>query len=232
MQRTLLIAVASAVVAAGIATTATVLLTGDDDPDVAIASPSPTATAAATTDVQTPAPTSSPVATEGDDGDATAEPDETTAPTAEPGVTIRAAKNVDCGDEPAFCSSSDEMELLDERRLDSFEQSGDPKSTSRPTITMTSEVRKPNKQKASEGDEVGAIHVEVVVTNASDDTFTFAKREIVLEILKGGKVYDTFSTTGTGFDMTPGTKMNGTFDRPITEDGSYSWRAKIWYYRR
>jgi hypothetical protein len=117
-------------------------------------------------------------------------------------------------------------------KLETITESSDPKSTGRPTIAMTSDAWKPNKQNASTGDEVGFIHVEVTVSNGSKDTFVFAKREIVLEIYKGGKLYDSFSTNGSGFDMTPGSKMTGEFDRPITEDGSYSWRAKVWYYKK
>jgi hypothetical protein len=147
-------------------------------------------------------------------------------------VKVRAANSVDCADEPSFCSSRDEMVVIDDRLESGVEQATDPKRSGAPTIAMTSEVWDPNENDASVGDEVGSIHVEVIVSNSTDETFTFAKREIVLEILKGGKVYDTFSTNGSGFDMTPGTKMTGTFDRPITDDGSYSWRAKVWYYQK
>jgi hypothetical protein len=230
MQRTLLIALAAAVVAAGIAAAATIVLTGDDD--VNVASPLPTAvtTAEATADVETasPDPDASPGATD----DATDAPDPGADPTAAPGVKIRAAKDVDCRKEPEFCSSGDSIMVADDTLTKEPLEGDDRTSKSRPTIKMDSVVWDPDKEEAGNGDEIGSIHVEVTVSNASQDTFVFAKREIVLDLYRNGKLYDSFATKGDGFEMTPGSKMNGTFDRPITEDGEYAWQAKVWYYEK
>ena len=95
---------------------------------------------------------------------------------------------------------------------------------------MHSTIRKPDKSSASIGDQAGSIHVDVTVENKTSKTFHFPQREIVFEIMKDGQHYDTLTTNGAAFDMAPGTKMTGTFDRPITSDGTYTWQAKTWYY--
>ena len=102
-------------------------------------------------------------------------------------------------------------------------------SSTAPTITMRSEIRKPDDSQASEGDYVGSIHVDVTIENKTSKTFVFPKREIIFEITKDGQHFDTLTTSGPGFAMTPGGKMMGQFDRPIAKDGTYSWRAKTWF---
>ncbi len=232
MQRTLLIALATAVVAAGIATTATILLTDDED-NAALVSPSPSFTPIASAAVESASPSASPAASAGASPGSTASPDETDAPaTTKPGVKIRSASSVECESESAFCSSTDEMLVLSDRELDGLSEASDPKSDSRPTVTMNSEARDADKDEIENGGTVSSLHVSVVVSNASESTFVFAKREIVLEIFRNGKPYDSFSTNGSGFEMTPGSKMTGSFDRPITESGTYEWRAKVWYYKK
>lgn len=231
MQRALLIGLAAVVVAAGIAATATIVLMGDDDTQ-AVASPalSPIATAQVEGSVETSSP--------GFDGTtrtettAWSERPAATVATASPRVEVSAARDVDCQEDPAFCSSVDEMAVAGGRLDEPLDEAPDTKRESRPTITMRSRVLGPDEGEASEGEEVGSIHVEVVVSNSTESTFVFAKREIVLEIFKGGRLYDSYATKGDGFDMTPGSKMTGTFDRPITQDGTYTWRAKVWYYER
>jgi hypothetical protein len=237
MQRTLLIILATAVVAAGFATTATILLTGDEDPQTILAppSPSPVATPEASGEPTTsPEASASPDATDDPSGPsntsgttATSTPDATAG-----GVTIRTAKSVDCDDEPKFCSSEDAA-VIEDGDLKSKPVSGsDPNSSSYPTIVMTSEVRKDSKNETSVGGAARFIHVDVVVTNKTDDTFRFAKREVVMELYRNGKLLDQFATTGEGFDMTPNSKMNASFDRPLLDDGTYRWRTKVWYYKK
>lgn len=233
MQRTLLIALAAAAVAAGVAAAATIVLT-DNDEEIALASPSPSATVVATASVETPSPSATAAPT--DDGSATngpAPPRATARPTPPPGVTVRSAESVDCEKEPRFCSPMEEATLNDDRTVDS-RSSGQPQlSQSQPTISLSSELRESNKSEAEANDAVSSIHVEVLVENNTKRTFVFAKREIVLDLFRDGKLFDSFSTTGDGFEMTPGSRMNGTFDRPITKGGSsYSWQAKIWYYEK
>jgi hypothetical protein len=232
MQRTLLIALAAAVLAAGVATTATIVFTGDDD-DRAAETPIPLLSPAATSEVETASPTPTASASEEPNDDESASPARTASPpTTAPGVAIRAARDVDCDEDPAFCSSTDRMTVTDDSLDGSLQESSDTKRATRPSIVLESNAWTPSKKDASDGDDIGSIHMEVTVSNSSQKTFVFAKREIVLEVFRNGKLYDRFATSGAGFEMTPGSKMTGTFDRPITQDGSYSWRAKIWYYEK
>lgn len=93
-----------------------------------------------------------------------------------------------------------------------------------PTYTMTSTVTK-------KGDGLN-LHVELLIENKTSKTFVFPKREIVLVIERDGKSFDTLKTTGEGFSMTPGGKMTGKFDRPISKDGTYTWQAKTWFFEK
>ena len=76
------------------------------------------------------------------------------------------------------------------------------------------------------------LHVEVPIENKTKATFVFPKREILLVVTKDGAHFDTLATEGPRFEMPPGAKMTGKFDRPITHDGTYSWQAKTWYYAK
>jgi hypothetical protein len=235
MQRNVLIALVAVVVAAGVAATAAIVL-DDGDETAALISPSPSATPAATSEVVTasPSPGSTPTATPA--GSATAGPTASPTPaptvTTKPGVTIRTAKSVDCDDEPKFCSAGEGVTLDDDRMVTGRSTPQTVKYTDVPTITMSSELRESNDSRAEESDPVTSIHVEVEVNNKTQRTFVFAKREIVLEIFRNGRLYDSFATKGPGFEMTPGSKMTGTFDRPVTDGGEYSWQAKVWYYEK
>ena len=229
MQRSILIALATAVVAAVLAAGATILLTDDDDlaissPPFATESPLVTSSSAPSspaTDRSTePAP--APGRTNGP----------ASAGTATPSVQIRSAKSVDCEDEANKCSRADGMRVDGGRVSEAPVDDPPPNYSGVPTISMTSQFRKKDMTGASEGDELHSIHVEVTVQNRTEDTFVFAKREIALDIFKDGKLYDTLVTSGEGFNMTPGGKMTATFDRPITTDGDYLWQAKTWYYEK
>jgi hypothetical protein len=239
MQRNVLIALVALVVAVGVAATAAIVLDDGED-TVALNSPSPIASAAATAEVVTasPSPEATPTVTsrDGEASVASAAPTATPAPTptftTKPGVTIRPASSVDCDEEPAFCSSTDGMTVVADRELEAFDEAGDAKSTTRPTITMQSSAWDGDEEEIDTGEQIASIHVEVNVKNSSKSTYVFAKREIVLEIFRNGKLYDSFATKGPGFEMTPGSEMNGTFDRPIIDPGDYKWRAKVWYYKK
>jgi len=238
MQRNVLIALVAVVVAAGVAATAAIVLDDGDD-TVALGSPSPSLTPAATSEVVTasPSPGTSPTPTATPAGSATAGPagsSPTPAPTitTKPGVTVRSASSVDCEDEPKFCSAGEGMELDGDRIVTSRSQPQTVAYDDVPNITMSTELRESNNSEAEASDPITSLHVEVLVRNETQRTFVFAKREIVLEIFRNGKRYDSFATKGPGFEMTPGSEMTGTFDRPITEGGEYTWQAKVWYYRK
>jgi hypothetical protein len=224
MQRTLLIVLATAVVAAGIAAGATIMLTGDDE--LAINSPLPTFTPVATLDVTspTPEPSATDQADETEEPDDTDEPGSTDEPAATDGVKIRSAASVDCDDEPEFCSGTDSV-VVDDGEQSDFKEAVDPGSNTRPTISMQSDV-------TEKSGKVDRIEAEVVVENKTDDTFRFAKREVVLDIFRNGKLWKRLDTDGAGFDLTPGGKMTGSFEQPVTDDGTYSWEAKVWYYKK
>jgi hypothetical protein len=231
MQRSILIALATAVVAAALAAGATILLTDDDD--LVVSSPTPTISPLVTAS----ADPASPSATDGSVEPApapgrTGTPAATTASTLPPSTQIRSAKSVDCDDEANKCSRPAGMAVEDGKLHIVPIDDPTPNYSGVPTISMSSEYRKKDESKASEGDDVSSIHVEVVVQNKTESTFVFAKREIALDIFKDGKLYDSLATTGEGFNMTPGGKMTATFDRPITSDGDYLWQAKTWYYEK
>jgi hypothetical protein len=230
MQRTVLIALATALVAAALAAGATILLTDDDD--LAITPPPvTTATPLATASVSAASPSA------GGSAQPAPAPGGTNAPgassrTLPPSTQIRSAKSVDCDDEEKKCSQPYGMSVDDGKlHIVPFDDPP-PDYSGAPTISMTSEFRKKDQTKASEGDALHSIHVEVVVQNKTERTFIFAKREIALDIYKDGKLYDSLATAGEGFNMTPGGKMTATFDRPITSDGDYLWQAKTWYYEK
>lgn len=231
MQRTILIALATAVVAAAIAAGATILLT--DNENLSIATPPPTRTllesvappteSASSTDDASTQPAPAPGRTD------TAQ---TTGRVDSPANSVRSAKSVDCETESKMCSQPHGAHVEDGKLLAVPVGDPSPDYSGVPTISMDTEFRKKDKSKANDGDELHSIHVEVVVQNKTEKTFVFAKREIALAIYKDGKVFDTLVTTGEGFNMTPGGKMTATFDRPITSDGEYVWQAKTWYYEK
>lgn len=234
-RRSIVIALVTTIVAAALAAGATVLLTDDDEVAISSlppASTSPSATASDTADV-----TGSPSTPGGSVPPAPA-PGRTAAPatsgrtTSAPSVQIRSAKSVDCDSERQKCSAPDGMSVEDGKLKVVPVDDPAPDYSGVPRIVMDTEFREPDKSTASNGDDLDAIHVEVVVQNNTQKTFVFAKREIALEIYKDGELYDTLVTSGEGFDMTPGGKMTATFDRPITSDGDYLWQAKTWYYEK
>jgi hypothetical protein len=227
VQRTLLIVLAAAIVAAGAATAATIVLTDNDRDEVGLTSPLPVPTSSAspeaTTEVVTPLIS----------GERAAE--ESVAPastrTARPRAT-RSASSVDCENEPKFCGPREAVNVSDDR-YDFVTTSGQlAEYPGAAKITMDTEIRDADDNEAQDGDEAGSIHALVEVENTTDRTLVFPKREIVLDIFRNGRLWDRLITKGPGFEMTPGGKMKGTFDRPLTEDGEYTWQAKTWYYTK
>ena len=94
---------------------------------------------------------------------------------------------------------------------------------------MVSRAVAPGGDEAGLGDETNKIHVEVTVENDTDLTFVFAKRDVSLRVERNGSKYEQLSTTGEGFDMTPGSKMFAKFDVPINDDGTFYWFARTWF---
>ena len=234
MQRTILIALVTAVVAAGISAGATILLTGDED--ISIGSPLPTTSPLVIEDTEEPSPL--PTTTEDGvepapaPGTGTSPPDDDDDDGDGDAATIRSASSVDCDDEPKKCSAEHAVRVTDDKVDGELSRDDPPSYSGVPTISMTTDLRKNDDSDADDGDELGSIFVEVLVENKTDETFVFNKREVALDIYRDGERVQTLVTEGAGFDLTPGGKMNATFDRPITSDGRYEWRAKIWYYTK
>jgi len=102
-----------------------------------------------------------------------------------------------------------------------------------PTIVMHTKFEGPNGSTAGTGDHLTAIVVDVVIENkTSNRTFVFPKREAALVITKNGAAFDTLTTSGEGFVMPPGGKMNAHYKRFFTSDGNYKWITKTWYYQK
>ena len=136
-----------------------------------------------------------------------------------------------CAREPRFCSDKRGSLKVSGGEVDSFKfNDSDTNYSGVPKIDLTSEPRGSDKERAAVGDAVTSIHVEVVVRNDTSRTFVFDKRDIVLEIYRNGNLFDRLATSGDGFEMTPGGQMTGEFDRPIMDDGTYTWVAKTWYH--
>ncbi len=224
MQRTVLIVLTTAVVAAGIAAGATILLSDNDD--LVAASPAPTLKSpSATTEVAA----ASPAVT----GTAGSPPSANMSPGPAPAATSasdRTAASVNCSRQPMYCSDTmGRMEVRDGALEAMSASRSDAESSGVPSVRMTSKILGPDEQEAARGQPVDSLHVNVIVRNGTQKTFAFPKREIVLDIYRDGRLFERLVTKGDGFDMTPGGEMRGKFDQPITRDGNYSWQAKTWY---
>ena len=214
MQRNLLIPIAGGI-AAGLVLIAVLFLVGRHHSTTEVAISTPSATPLPTVFVTaSPTPTVTP----------SASPAASASPGAKPTATphpIRSVSSVDCSapSDMQFCSRKDGSTYAN-GAFTPPQNAGPVSSPNGATFTMQSTTAS------------GKIHAVVTIENKTNKTFRFPSREIDFEITKDGQHFDTVTTTGPGFDMTPGTKMTGTFDRPITEDGTYAWQARVWYYVR
>jgi len=231
MQRNVMLPIIGGVVAAVVLVLALVLIGHrHKTADVTISTPPPSQSATVTfapvtspTASASAAPSASPSPAASTAASAT--PHGTPGPTAKPTPTphpVRAVSSVNCSNasDAQYCSKSDQATYAN----GSFTtQPTNPTPTPYPntaTISMQSSVTNSN------------IHVVVTIENKTSKTFYFPKREIDLVVLKNNSSYDTLATNGAAFTMSPGAKMTGTFDLPLTENGTYSWRAKTWYYAK
>jgi hypothetical protein len=238
-QRTLIIALITAIVGAGIGVGATLLVKNDDN-NVAVPSPlvtfSPEATESASPSPSlSPSPTASATAQVSASPQTTSQTSATTthAPSGSAPAT-RSAASVSCSSEPQFCSNSADMKVSGGKLSStSSHPGGHTDKTRYPVITMTTKYEGPNGSTAHTGGNLTQIVVDVVVENqTSNRTFVFPKREVALVLTKNGQKYDTLLTHGDGFEMPPGGKLKAHFERPIIADGNYDWVAKTWYYTK
>jgi hypothetical protein len=218
MRRTMLIVVLTAVAAAAAAAGVTTILSDDDGIRAGNASlPTPIHVA-----TQPPRTTREPTVTESPTPSPTDTAESSPTPTS-------SARNVECSNEPRFCSETHGMTLQDGRYAPVPVDEADTDYGGSPTISMSSKVLEGDESEAETGDEISSIHVEVLVENKTGRTFVFESREIVLELRRNGRTFDILETKGEGFEMTPQGRMTGTFDRPVTMDGTYTWQAKTYY---
>lgn len=227
-MRSKVLAVFWSLIAAGAVGAALTVLMWDDGGEISLPGPTqaptvpPARTAAPT---MSPAPTVSP----------------TTAPTAMPtkapssGSPPRtvAAKSVDCGRTPSFCSqSAGTMAVRDGELVSKGATNYGTNYANVPKTTMTWRILRADGAEAHRGDAASKMVVQVSIHNATDRTFVFPRREVALVVELNGETFHEVATEGPPFTMTPGGRLNARFDVPIAYDGDYRWRAKTWFYER
>jgi hypothetical protein len=100
-----------------------------------------------------------------------------------------------------------------------------------PLTKMTSTVLKPDQQPAKNGDQVGWIKVRVDIVNNTNRTFVFPQRKVALVVNHNNRE-DVNSTTGPYTEVPPGGALHADFLNPEIENGTYRWRAKVWFYAK
>jgi cytoskeletal protein RodZ len=196
---------------------------------VAIASPSPTASEAAS-----PATTQTPAPTESAAPSATPSPSASASTTSQPpsSPSTRDPATIDCTKEAQYCSDVTGSMVVKDGKLQSTKDT--PSGTDYggvPQTKMTSTVLKPDQQPAVPGDDVGWIKVHVDVVNDTSRTFVFPQRKIALVVTHNGKD-DVNETSGPSTDVPPGGALHADFLNPEAQDGTYTWRAKVWFYAK
>jgi hypothetical protein len=225
-------ALATAVVAAGIGLVIAVTSPSGDDGVQALASPtpSPLATEFAPEETESPLPTEA----ASPDVSPTLSPSSPTPATAAPPTTARNRdpKTIDCAKEPRLCSDvTGTMTIKDGKLASSRNIPSGTDYSGVPETRMTTTILKPNQQPARQGDEVGWIKVRVDVENDTNRTFVFPQRRVALVVRFKNKD-DVNQTTGPYTEVPPGGALHADFLNPEIEDGTYQWRAKVWFYAK
>lgn len=240
----------------GVASTA-IVVRNDDGPDVAASSPTPfvfatpsptpVPTASATPEVS-PSPSASPAATPAvTPAPTSTAPATTPRPTATTGgggttPTTRSPSSVNCGAEPYFCSGIERMVVVN-GTLQTRSSSPPANPPGQPTWTMTSRVLDQSGGDAATGERAEVLKVDVLIKNNTNRTFVFPKVEILLDVFRdGSRIIRVPSSENRSFEMRPNTSMTATFTVRLpqsgappnnrTQDGTYQWQAKTWYYQR
>ncbi len=225
-------ALATAVVLSGIGVAIAVTApSGSGHKAMAIASPSPSPEVTAS-----PEATASPAATESASPSASLSPSASASTTAQPPTGTSGASRdpgtIDCKKEPKLCSDVTGTMTLKNGKLQSSKDT--PSGTDYsgvPQTKMTSTVLKPNQQPAVGGDQVGWIKVHVDVINNTTKTFVFPARKVALVVTHNGKD-DVNETSGPYTEVPPGGALHADFLNPEVQDGTYTWRAKVWFYAK
>jgi hypothetical protein len=227
-------ALATAVVASGIGlVVALVAPSGGHHTAVqAITSPSPTPEETASPEITEPPAVES--ATPEVSPTPSPSPSASASSTAAPPVvqTTRDPKDIDCSKEPKLCSDVTGTMVIQGGKL--RESKDVPSGTDYngvPQTKMTSTVLKPNQQPASRDDEVGWIKVRVDIVNSTKRTFVFPQRKVALDVKHNNKS-DVNETNGPYTEVPPGGALHADFLSPEIADGTYQWRAKVWFYAK
>jgi hypothetical protein len=223
-------ALATAVVASGIGLVIALTApsgSGQHGSAQAITSPTPVETASP--EVTTP-PTESPTP----EVSATPSPSASASASSAPPVvkSNRDPRDVDCAKEPKLCSDVTGTMVVKGGKLEASKDvpSGTDYSGV-PVTKMTSTVLKPNQQPAAPNDQVGWIKVHVDVINNTNRTFVFPQRKVALEV-KHNTTRDVNETNGPYTEVPPGGALHADFLNPEIADGTYQWRAKVWFYAK
>jgi hypothetical protein len=225
-------ALATAVVASGIGLAIAVTApSGSGKKVTAIASPSPSPEVTAAPEV-----TESPAATESASPSVSPSPSPSASAstTSQPptGPSSRDPRTIDCKKEEKLCSDVTGTMTIKDGKLQSSKdvQSGTDYSGV-PQTKMTSSVLKPDQQPAAGRDQVGWIKVHVDVINSTTRTFVFPQRKVALVVTHNG-ADDVNETTGPYTEVPPGGALHADFLNPEVADGTYTWRAKVWFYAK
>jgi hypothetical protein len=225
-------AITLAVVLSGIGTAvALVSPSGSGHPATTSAIASPTPTEVEVT--AEPEMTESPLPSESATPSVSPTPSASASTTAQPPTTgVRDPATVDCKKEATLCSDVTGRMTVKNGKLEST--SNQPSGTDYsgvPQTKMTSTVLKPNQQPAAAGDQIGWIKVHVDVVNNTTKTFVFPQRKVALVVTHNGKD-DVNETSGPYTEVPPGGALHADFLNPETQDGAYTWRAKVWFYAK
>jgi hypothetical protein len=224
-------AVTLAVVLSGIGVAiAVVSPSGSGKPSTtAIASPTPTEVEV----TAEPEATESPVPSESPSPSVSPTPSASASTTAQPPTSgVRDPATIDCAKEPTLCSDVTGQMTVKGGKLDSTrDQPSGTDYSGVPQTKMTSTVLKPDQQPAAAGDQIGWIKVHVDVINNTTKTFVFPQRKVALVVTHNGKS-DVNETSGPYTEVPPGGALHADFLNPETQDGTYTWRAKVWFYAK
>ena len=225
------VALATAVVASGIGAVIAVVSPsgGDGGGTQALATPTPLLEESPSPEV-----TESPLPTESASASPEPSPSASASTTAAPAPTAgnRDPRTVDCSKEPRLCSDvTGTMEIRNGRLVASGNKPSGTNYSGVPQTKMTTTILKPNQQPARNGDEVGWIKVRVDVDNNTSRTYVFPQRKVALVVTHKGKE-DVNSTTGPYTEVPPGGALHADFLNPEIDDGTYEWRAKVWFYAK
>jgi len=144
----------------------------------------------------------------------------------------RDPSTIDCAKEAQLCSDvTGAMTIKDGKLQSSKDEPSGANYSGVPQTKMTSTVLKPNQQPAAGGDQVGWIKVHVDVVNNTSKTFVFPQRKVALVVTHNGKD-DVNETAGPYTEVPPGGALHADFLNPETSDGTYTWRAKVWFYAK